>query len=455
MGQELDGSTDRRMGGSTDRRIDESGEGPGSPPIRRSADPSIHRSADPPIRHPRRLPTFAAFRHRNFRLFFSGYVVSLVGIWMQRVAQSWLVLDLTGSAFYVGLVEAIGTVPVLVFSLYAGAIADRVAKHRMVIVTQIAAMAVAFGFAALTFAGLQSIGLVIVLAALLGMAQAFDIPARQSFFIELVGKEDLPSAIALNASAFNATRLIGPAIAGVLIASIGVAACFFFNGLSYLAVLAALLVMRLPPIRRSANPPQSAWANIREGLRFVGSDRRIRTLLLNIAAMSVFGLPALALLPVVARIGLGRGAQEYGWMMSAVGAGALVGALAVATFAPRMPKGRVLGWAAVAFGLSVTGLGAVRSLGGVLIFLVLLGAAMITTTALTNTLLQTLAPDGLRGRVISVYTFAFVGMAPFGALAGGTVAEGFGVNVALLLGGIATTVVAVMGVWRSRAVREA
>jgi MFS family permease len=401
------------------------------------------------------LPTFAAFRHRNFRIFFSGYVVSLTGIWMQRVAQSWLVLDLTGSAFWVGLVESLGTLPVLLFSLYAGAIADRVPKHRMVLVTQTAAMLVAFGFAAVAFFGIESVGPIVVLAALLGTATAFDIPARQSFFVEIVGKEDLPSAIALNASAFNATRLVGPAIAGVLIAAVGVAACFFLNGLSYIAVLAALLAMRLPSSSPPALPSKSAWSNIAAGLRFAGGEPRIRVLLMNIAVMSICGLPALTLLPVLARLELGQGAREYGWMMSAVGAGALIGALAVATFAPRMPKGRVVGWAAVLFGVSVAAVGFSPSVPVALAILMALGLAMITTTALTNTLLQTLVPDGLRGRVISVYTFSFVGMAPIGALLGGAAAERFGVAATLGVGGLVTVAAAVTLVVRSRELRTA
>jgi MFS family permease len=412
--------------------------------------PTGARAADAPVR---RLPTFAALRHRNFRLFFAGYVVSLVGVWMQRVAQSWLVLDLTGSAFYVGLVDAMGTFPVLLFSLYAGAVADRMSRHRMVVATQAGSMIVALGFAAVTFAGWQSIGLIIGLAALLGVAQAFDIPARQSFFMELVGREDVASAIALNASAFNATRLVGPALAGVLIGAMGVAACFLLNGVSYLAVLIALAVMHGPPGRRAVAPTASAWSNIREGLRYVGSDARVRLLLLNVTAISIFGLPFLTLLPVMARQVLGRGAQEYGWMMSAVGGGALVGALTLATFLPRLHKGRVLGAASTVLGLAVAALGLVRSLPAVLVVLVVAGAAMITTTALTNTLLQLLAPEWLRGRVISVYTFAFIGMAPFGALLGGMVAEGLGVAVALGTGGLVTTACTVLGVARSPVVR--
>ena len=401
------------------------------------------------------LPTFAAFRHRNFRIFFGGYVVSLTGIWMQRVAQSWLVLDLTGSAFYVGLVEALGTLPVLLFTLYAGAVADRVSKHRMVIATQAFAMVVALGFAAMVWLDLATIGAIAVLAALLGVATAFDIPARQSFFVEIVGKEDLASAIALNASAFNATRVVGPAVAGILIGLVGVAACFLFNGLSYIAVLAALLALRLPPFRRSAVPPHSAWSNILEGLRYTSTEPRTRVLLLNIAVMSICGLPALTLLPVLARLELGQGAREYGWMMSAVGGGALIGALAVATFATRIPKGRVVGWAAILFGLSVAAVGSAGSVLVALVALTALGLAMITTTALTNTLLQTLVPDTLRGRVVSVYTFSFVGMAPIGAFLSGAAAERFGVAATLGVGGLLTIAAASGLLLRSRELQQA
>jgi MFS family permease len=403
---------------------------------------------------PTRAPTFAAFRHRNFRLFFVGYVISLVGVWMQRVAQSWLVLDLTGSAFYVGLADALGSLPILVFALYAGAVADRVSKRHMVMLTQTAAMLVAFAFAAMIYAHVESIGPIIVLAALMGVATAFDIPARQSFFVEIVGREDLPSAIALNSSAFNATRLVGPALAGLAIGAFGVAACFVANGASYLAVLAALIGMRVPPFRPSTVPASSAWRNINDGLRYVTSDARVRLLLFNIAAMSVFGLPVLVLLPVLAKNVLGRGAQEYGWMMSAVGGGALVGALAVATFASTMHKGRVIAWSATAFGALVIALSLAHSVAAALAILTLLGAAMITTTALTNMLLQTLAPDELRGRVVAAYTFSFVGMAPLGSLLAGTVAQRFGVATTLAAGGLVTIAAALALLAGSPAVRE-
>jgi MFS family permease len=412
-------------------------------------------SAGPPVRRSAGLATFAAFRHYNFRIFFGGFVVSLLGVWMQRVAQAWLVLDMTGSAFYVGLVDALGSLPVLLLSLYAGVLADRFSKHRMVVATQTAAMLVALTFAAFIYAGRETVGIVMVLAALMGVVTAFDIPARQSFFVEIVGKDDLASAIALNSSAFNATRLVGPAIAGVVIGAIGVAACFLANGISYLAVIAALLAMRLPSSRPPVLPSTSAWTNIRAGLRYVVAEPRVRTLLVNIAVMSIFGLPSLVLLPVFARNVLGQGAQAYGWMMSAVGGGALIGALAVATFAPRMPKGFVLGWAAAAFGALVAMLGFVHTLASALVLLTFVGAAMITTSALTNTLLQTLAPDELRGRVVSAYIFAFVGMGPFGSFLGGAVADLLGVPFAFLSGGVITLAAAAMLLLRSPAMREA
>ena len=397
-----------------------------------------------------RIPTFGAFRHRSFRIFFAGYVVSLVGIWMQRVAQAWLVLDLTGSAFYVGLVEALGTLPVLLFSLYAGAVADRMDRRILVIATQIAGMLLGFAFAAVVFLDLATIEIVMVIATLVGIATAFDIPARHSFFYDLVGKEDIANAIALNSSAFNATRVVGPSIAGFLIGAAGVGVCFLLNGLSFLAVLTALFVMGGQGGQGSqGGRGVAAWTRIKEGLAYVATERRVRLVLINIAVLSIFGLPVLVLIPVLTRNVLGLGAREYGWMMSAVGVGAVIGALALATFARRIPKGRVLGWTGAAFGLLVAVVGFARPLWLVLTLLTVIGLAMIVTTALTNTLLQTIAPDELRGRVVSVYTFAFLGMAPIGAFQAGVVAERFGVEIALLIGGMVTAAAAVLVVVRS------
>jgi MFS family permease len=301
----------------------------------------------PTIRPPaQRAVAFGALRHRNFRLFFAGMVVSLIGMWMHRVAQSWLVLELTDSPFYVGLVDSLSYLPVLLFSLYAGALADRVSKRRVVMATQSGAMVLAFALAAFVFTDTVTIWHIMVVAGGIGIALAFDIPARQAFIVEMVGKEDLTNAIALNSSAFNGTRVIGPAIAGALIAAVGIGACFLVNGVTYIPMIAALALIRLPEHRPSAER-KSTWSTIREGFRYVMSDRRIRVVMVNIAMLSVFGLPVLVLLPVVIRDELGLGAVEFGWTMSAVGIGALTGALALAGFGHRLPRGRVLAYSSL------------------------------------------------------------------------------------------------------------
>jgi MFS family permease len=372
---------------------------------------------------------------------------------MHRVAQSWLVLELTDSAFWVGAVDALSALPVLVFTLYAGVVADRVARHRMVLVTQTAAMVLALALAGLVMAGFVQLWHVIAIAVLLGLAHAFDIPSRHALMTDLVGKEDLTSAIALNSAAFNATRVVGPAIAGALIGVIGVGACFLVNGISYLGVIAALLLLKLPPNRRAVEPPVSVWHRMLAGFSHIASDPRSRTMVLNIAFFSVFGLPAFVLMPVMARDVLGRGADAYGLMMSAVGAGALAGALGVALLGHRLPRGRILSWAATCFGALVVAFALSRSLPLTLGILVLLGFAMIAMTALTNTLLQTIAPDELRGRVVSFYAWAFVGLSPVGALQAGWVAERIGTPSALAAGGLVVCSAAILLLVRSREVQ--
>jgi MFS family permease len=400
---------------------------------------------------PRRRGPFSSFRHRNFRVFFFGYTVSLVGVWMHRVAQSWLVLDLTDSAFYVGLASALTALPVLLFTLYAGVLADRVSKHRMVVTTQAASMVVGLALAAVVLAGVVELWHVLFLATLLGVATAFDIPARQSFLVELVGRDDLGNAIALNSSAFNASRVVGPAVAGLLIAAVGVGLCFLLNGISYAAVLVALVAMRLPPFQ-PRHQPTSTWERVRDGVRYVMGDARMRVLIVNVAALSVFGFPVVVLLPVVARDVLGRGAEAFGWMTAAVGIGALAGALGLAVFGGRIHRGKTVAWTSAAFGVLVAAFGLARSLGPALALLAAGGFVQIVTTALTNMLLQTLAPDELRGRVVSFYTFAFLGLTPFGALQAGTVASRVGAGSALVVGGIVCALASLMLV-RSRELR--
>lgn len=380
--------------------------------------------------------SFPALRNPQFRVFFSGYLVSLTGIWIQRVAQAWFVLELTDSAFWVGVAEALGSLPVLLFSLYAGVLADRLSRYRMVLVTQAAAMVLALLLAALVLAGVATLGHVLAIAALLGIVNAFDIPARQAFLGELVGREALVNAIALNSSAFNASRVVGPAIGGFLIGAAGVGVCFAVNGLSYLAVLGALLVMR--PSMGRAVWTRGARGGMRDGITYVMRRPELRRILVNIAVLSVFGLPAFVLLPVIARQELGGGAQLYGWLMSSVGVGAVTGALALAAFSTRVPKGRALSVASAVFGGCIALLGLANHVPAALLLLAVAGFAMIVTSALTNSLLQLLAPDELRGRMIAVYTIAFIGLAPLGALQAGTLAELAGVPVTLGLGGAVT-----------------
>lgn len=394
---------------------------------------------------------FPALRHRNFRLFYAGFVISLLGSWMQRVALSWLVLDLTDSAFYVGLVDAAGMLPVLLFTLWAGVLADRFPRRSVVLITQSGAMAFSFTLAVLVAANAITVWYVLVLATLLGLSNAFDIPARHALMVDLVGKDDLTNAIALNSSAFNATRVVGPAVAGMIIGLIGVGMCFFLNAVSFLAVLAALLLLRLPPFVRPAGL-RSPWRDLHEGFRYITADVRSRTLVLNIAAFSVFGVPVFVLMPVMARDVLSLGAEAYGWMMSAVGIGALTGALGLAVFGHRLPRGRLLSLAATAFGVFDVAFALSRSLPFSLLALVMLGFSMITMTALTNTLLQTIAPDALRGRVVAFYAWAFLGIAPFGALLAGTIAEQLGTPIALACGGSVCIVAAASLLLRSRAV---
>ena len=362
-----------------------------------------------------------ALAHRNFRLFFFGQTVSLTGTWMQSVAQGWLVLTLTDSPFYVGLVSALGSLGVLLFTLYAGVVADRSDKRRTVIVTQALLMLQAFALAALAWTGAVTVAHVMALALLLGVVSAFDIPTRQAFIVEMVGKDDLMNAIALNTSVFNATRVIGPVVAGLLIGPFGVAACFFLNGVSYLAVIASLLALRLPPYVPRASA-ETVWQGFREIVAFIRSDARVSTLIALTALLSIFGFPFLALMPVFARDILHSDARGYGVLLAAVGAGAVLGALAVAVYSRRIPKGRFMLIGGTSFGTLVALFALSRWFALSLVLLALTGCAMIVNNALTNTMLQTLVPDALRGRVMGFYSFMFVGMSPLGAFQAGAFA---------------------------------
>lgn len=392
------------------------------------------------------ISPFRALRHRNFRLFFTGQTISLVGTWMQTVAQGWLVLDLTNSPFYVGLVSALGSLPILLVSLPAGVFADRVNKHRLVILTQALSLLQALALALLILTHRIALWQVAAIAVFLGLVNAFDTPTRQAFMVELVGKEDLTNAIALNSSAFNAARVVGPSIAGVLISAVGLALCYFLNALSYLAVIAGLWMMRLPPFVR----PERAGGGLerfREGLRYVRGDRRVFALIAMMAVISVFGFPFLVLMPVFARDVLRVGAAGLGFLMAATGIGAVLAALGLAAFGPHVRKGALLVWTGPVFGASIALFAVTGWFPLALAILPVSGGAMILNNAVTNTLLQSVVPDGLRGRVMGFFTFVFIGMAPFGAFQAGWLAERLGAPTAVVIGG-AVCALASLLVWR-------
>jgi MFS family permease len=390
---------------------------------------------------------FGALAHRNFRLFLFGQTVSLTGTWMQSIAQGWLVLQLTNSPFYVGLVSALGSLGVLLFTLYAGVVADRTDKRRVVIITQSLLMVQAFLLAALVASGRVTVVNVMILAAFLGVVSAFDIPTRQAFIVEMVGKEDLMNAIALNTSIFNLSRVLGPVVAGLLIGPLGVAACFFLNGVSYLAVIASLLAMHLAPyVPRPTT--LSAWQGFREVLAYLRSDARVSALVVLTAIVSICGFPYLVLMPVFARDVLRVGAAGYGVLTASVGLGAVAGALGVAVLSRRIPKGPTLVVAGTSFGLLVALFAQSRWFAVSVAVLALVGCAMIVNNALTNTLLQTLVPDQLRGRVMGFYSFMFVGMAPLGAFQAGAFAERFGAPLAVTAGGVVSALAVAVLAWR-------
>lgn len=390
---------------------------------------------------PRRGP-LAALRHRNFRLFYAGQMLSLAGSWMQTTAQGWLVLELTDSELLLGLVTAAGAAPVLLFTLYAGVVADRMDKRRILLAAQAAALVMALVLGVLTGTGHVTVGWLLVLVFLAGTASAFEVPTRQSFFVELVGKEDLTNAIALNSSAFNLTRIIGPAVAGWVIGAVGIAACFYANAVSFVFVLAGLVAIRLPPFQRPERTA-STLENLREGLAFIRGDRLVRTLVWTIAAMSILAFPYSMLLPVFARDVLGVGATGLGWLLSASGAGALAGGIALALFGGRVRRGPLLLGSSTAFAIFLAGFALSRSFALSLVLLAGAGFTVILNNATVNALLQSLVPNQLRGRVMSVYVFMFLGMAPLGSLQAGALAGVVGAPVAVALGAGALLVVVV------------
>jgi len=366
---------------------------------------------------------FRALKHRNFRLFFGGQLTSLIGTWMQTVAQAWLVLKLTNSPMMLGLVTFARFAPMVAVALFAGVIVDQVDRRRLLIISQTLLMLSAFALAALTWSGVVRVEHVIILAAFNGLVGAFDTPGRQSFVVEMVGIEDLPNAIALNSLIFNGARTLGPAIAGVLIVWTGIAMCFFLNGVSFLAVIWSLYAMNLP--RRITQSFGGAMLRrLHEGLAYVWGHRPSLYLLLIGGISNGFGVQYTVLLPVFARDILHGGAGAYGLLMGAQGVGAVVGAIVLASrsgTARAQRQNLTAGLLLAAAGIMVFGLS--RRMGLSLLAQTITGATLINFMASTNTLLQLFVSDELRGRVMSLYTISFIGAAPLGALEVGFVGE--------------------------------
>jgi len=387
-------------------------------------------------RPPAHRGALAALRHRNFRVFYAGQILSLCGTWMQSTAQGWLVLELTNSALLLGVVTAAGSLPALAFTLWAGVVADRADKRRIILIADLVMGAQSLALAVLTHLGLITYPVLLLLVLVLGTANAFEVPTRQSFFVDLVGKEDLPNAIALNSSAFNGTRIIGPALAGWLIGVAGVAACFYANAVSFLFVVVGLMMMRLPRF----HPPErttSTLDDLREGIAFIRGDRLVRTLVWLIAAMSITAFPYAMLLPVFARDVLHVGATGLGYLLAATGLGALAGGVALAAGGGRLPRGRLMVWSSLAFCAFLFAFTFARTLPAALVLLGCAGFAMILNNATLNALLQSLVPNRLRGRVMSVYVFMFLGMTPIGALQAGALSRAVGAPAALAAGAAA------------------
>ncbi len=376
-----------------------------------------------------------ALRHRNYRLFFGGQGISLIGTWMTRVATGWLVYRLTGSAFLLGLVSFAGQIPILFLGPFAGVWVDRLNRRSVLIFTQILSMMQSFALATLALLGIITVTEVILLNLFQGAVNAFDMPARQAFLVEMVeDKQDLGNAIALNSSLVNAARLIGPSIAGILIAVVGEGYCFLIDGISYLAVIASLFAM-IVAVQASTRAHESVLAELREGWDYVRGFRPISSILLLLAVISLVGMPYTALMPIFAGRILHGGAHTLGFLMGAVGVGALMGAVRLAARTTVLGLGRVLPMTAAGFGASLIAFAASRQLWLSLLLLVITGFCFMQQMASSNTILQTIAENNKRGRVMSFYSISFQGIAPFGSLIAGAAASRIGAPHTLMIGG--------------------
>ncbi len=383
-----------------------------------------------------------ALRHRNFLLFFFGHGISLIGTWIQSVALSWLVYRLTGSALLLGLVAFVGQIPILPLAPWTGVLADRWPLRRVLVITQTLAMVQAFILAAATYSGAIQIWQILVLSATMGVINAFDMPSRQAFVIEMVEQPgDLSNAIALNSFLVNGARLIGPALAGMIIAEVGEATCFLLNAISYVGVIAALMLMRLT--RTTPKSATSLMRGLRDGLTYAVGFAPIRTVLILVAITSLMGMSYMTLMPIFAADILGGGSHTLGFLLSASGLGALAAAFYLASRKSVIGLGRVIAFGTSLFGCTLIAVAWSRNLWLSMILMAFLGMGMMLQIASCNTVLQSIVEEDKRGRIMSLFTIAFLGMTPIGSLLAGGMARGFGAPLALTLGGVCCVIGAV------------
>jgi len=385
--------------------------------------------------NPKLAQTFSSLQHPNYRLWFTGQVISIVGTWMQATAQGFLVYELTQSAAFLGLVGFASGVPSWLFTLFGGVIADRVSRRKLLITAQCAMMVLAFLLAFLVFTDLVQPWHVVVLAFLLGVANAFDAPARQAFVVELVGRADMTNAIALNSSIFNIGTVIGPAIAGLVYSWLGPAWCFTINGISYLAVIGALLVMRLAALPRQPRERKPVLPELMVGIRFAFGNSNIRILMIVVAAVSVFGMGLMTLIPAWASAVLQGDVRTNGWLLSARGVGSLIGALMIAYLGSRNMRGKIWAVGSLVLPMALIVFAIFKELPVSLLMLVILGWAFMAVVNTTNAMIQSWVPDELRGRVMSVHVWVFMGSLPIGSLLAGELAERLGAPTAILING--------------------
>jgi predicted MFS family arabinose efflux permease len=396
---------------------------------------------------------FVSFSHPNFRLWFSGQLVSLVGTWMQSTAQGYLIYVLTGSSAYLGYIALASGIPTWFFTLYGGVIADRISRRTLLVITQSAMMVLAFILSALVFTNTVKPWHILVLAFLLGVTTAFDAPARQSFVRELVSREHMVNAIALNSAMFNLGTVVGPAIAGLTYAAIGAAWCFSINGVSFIAVIIALLVMKID--QQIVKPDKrSALIELKEGVAYVKNNKIIRSLILNLAFLSVFGAGVIALIPAWAVEVLKGDVRLNGWLLSARGTGALMGTLLIAYIGNRKVRGNLWAFGNLAMPVLWIVFSFITKVPLSLIIAVFIGLTFVISVNLTNVMIQTEVTDELRGRVMAIYTLTFFGLTPIGSLLAGVFAEKFGEQITVLSSGIILLVLAIFTALRMPYLRK-